>query len=76
MGVFLLFRASVRSWLPGPPLVPGVFKVEPHDVEVLEGCKENVVNKGGFILLGKIQNNVVATISFMKLAEGVFELGK
>ena len=53
-----------------------LFKVEPHDVEVLEGCEENVINKGGFIFLGKIKDEVVATITFMKLTEGVFELGK
>ena len=23
-----------------------LFKVEPHDVEVLEGCEENVIKKG------------------------------
>ena len=30
-----------------------LFKVEPHDVEVLEGCEENIINKGGFIFIGK-----------------------
>ena len=53
-----------------------LFKVEPHDIEVLEGCEENIINKGGFIFLGKIKDTVVATIAFMRVEEGVFELGK
>ena len=29
-----------------------LFKVEPRDVEVLEGCEENIINKGGYIFIG------------------------
>ena len=50
--------------------------MEPHDVEVLEGCEENIINKGGFIFIGKHKDTVVATIAFMKVDEGVFECGK
>ena len=53
-----------------------LFKVEPHDIEVLQGCEENIINKGGFIFIGKCKDAVIATIAFMKVAEGVFELGK
>jgi GNAT superfamily N-acetyltransferase len=53
-----------------------LFKVEPHDVEVLEGWEENIINKGGFIFLGKIEDTVLATIAFRKLDEGVFEVVK
>ena len=53
-----------------------LFKVEPHDVEVLEGCEENIINKGGYIFIGKLKDTVVATIAFMKVDEGVYECGK
>ena len=54
-----------------------LFEVEQHDLEVLQGCKEHVIDKGGHIILGLVGEKVVATLCFMSTKEdGVFELGK
>ena len=53
-----------------------LFAVEQHDVDVLERCEENIIRKGGFIFIGRIGSLCIATIAFMKVEEGVFEVGK
>ena len=52
-------------------------QVEPHDLDVLHQCEENIVLPGGAILLGLHQDRVVASLAFMSLEEeGSYELGK
>ena len=54
-----------------------LFEVEQHDLEVLQGCQEHVIDKGGHIILGLVGEKVVATLCFMSTKDdGVFELGK
>jgi len=52
------------------------FVVEPHDVELLKHCQQNIINKGGYIFFAKINNTIVGTFSLIKISTGVYELGK
>merc|ERR1712154_38257 len=59
-----------RQWL------DKLFQVEPHDVKVLEGCEESIIQPGGFIFLGFHHGKVIASIAFIKLDDRVYEVGK
>ena len=52
------------------------FKVEASDVKSLSNPQEEIIDKGGFIFFAKMDGEIVGTISLLKKAEGVFELGK
>ena len=42
----------------------------------LKAVNKNIINKGGFIFIGKHKDTVVATIAFMKVDEGEYKFGK
>jgi len=52
------------------------FVVEPHDAELLEKSQENIIDKGGFIFLAKLNNKIVGTVALIKINSQNFELGK
>ncbi|MEB8329269.1 GNAT family N-acetyltransferase [Flavobacteriaceae bacterium KMM 6897] len=52
------------------------FYVEPHDADLMERCEQTIVNKGGFIFFAQYQDTIVGCYSFIRIDEGVYELGK
>lgn len=52
------------------------FKVEPSDSIQLSKPKEEILDKGGYIYYARYQNEIVGTVSLMKVEESVYELAK
>ncbi|MDT0642903.1 GNAT family N-acetyltransferase [Zunongwangia sp. F363] len=52
------------------------FWVEPHDEEVLGHPDKYIIAPGGTIFFVKDEHKIVATVAFMKMEEGVYELTK
>lgn len=52
------------------------FAVEPYDRELLERCKEVIIDRGGFIFFGLVNEKVIGTLALIKLESGIYELGK
>jgi len=52
------------------------FYVEKKDEELLEDCKKNIIDKGGYIFFAEYNHNIVGCFSFIKLKPKSYELGK
>lgn len=52
------------------------FEVEEKDIELLDKCEENIINKGGYIFFAKIDDTIVGCVAYIKIKEDVYELGK
>jgi len=52
------------------------FAVEPKDTIQLSDPENEIINKRGHIYYGKLDNNIIATFSLLKITDTVFELGK
>ncbi|MEP0213273.1 MAG: GNAT family N-acetyltransferase [Cellulophaga sp.] len=52
------------------------FEVEEKDIELLNKCEENIINKGGYIFFAKIDDTIVGCVAYIKIKENVYELGK
>lgn len=52
------------------------FRVEPHDVELLEQPQQNIIDKGGYICFARLHGEIIGTCGLLKMREGVFELIK
>ena len=52
------------------------FYVEPHDADLLNNCKEMIVDKGGFIFFYKDNEVILGTFALIKVTDTIFELGK
>ena len=52
------------------------FYVEQHDADLLNNCKEVIIDKGGFIFFYKENEEVLGTFALIKVTENTFELGK
>ena len=52
------------------------FYVEPYDEQVLKNCKEEIIDKGGFIFFALDQGIVVGTMALLPRDDGVYELNK
>ena len=52
------------------------FVVEPYDIELMERCEENIIDKEGYIFFSKTHNKISGTFSLIKKEKGVYELGK
>ncbi|WBU88882.1 GNAT family N-acetyltransferase [Cellulophaga omnivescoria] len=52
------------------------FEVEKKDIELLNNCEENIINKGGYIFFAKIEDTIVGCVAYIKIKENVYELGK
>ena len=64
------FRDLNLQWL------EAYFYVEPHDKELLENCKINIIDKGGHIFFYKKGTVIIGTFALIKVSSLVFELGK
>jgi N-acetylglutamate synthase-like GNAT family acetyltransferase len=52
------------------------FVVEDHDREQLDNPETYIINKGGYILFAKHENEIVGTCALIKTGEAEFELAK
>jgi ribosomal protein S18 acetylase RimI-like enzyme len=52
------------------------FEVEPSDIKTLSNPKEEIIDKGGKIFYAKYQNQIVGTVSLLKIDDFTFELSK
>lgn len=52
------------------------FYVEPHDADLLNNCKEVIIDKGGFIYFYKENDIILGTFALIKVTDTIFELGK
>jgi putative acetyltransferase len=49
---------------------------ESHDLEILDNPKEIILDKGGFIWLARVGEEIVGTVGILPEGEGIFELIK
>ncbi len=52
------------------------FKIEPKDEKVLSNPQKEIVDKGGMIFYAQYQNEIVGTVSLIKIDDSSFELSK
>jgi putative acetyltransferase len=52
------------------------FKIEPHDIEQLEGAQEHILDTGGTILFALDAQNVIGCVALIKESDTVYELAK
>ena len=52
------------------------FYVEDYDEKVLKNCKEEIIDKGGYIFFAIYNNSVVGTMALIPRENGVYELNK
>jgi GNAT superfamily N-acetyltransferase len=52
------------------------FYVEEYDEIVLKNCKQEIINKGGYIFFAIYNSDVVATMALIPREKGVYELNK
>ncbi|OMQ09008.1 GNAT family N-acetyltransferase [[Flexibacter] sp. ATCC 35103] len=52
------------------------FRVEEKDEIVLSNPQEEIINKGGLIFYAKYNDEIVGTVSLMKVNDSTFELSK
>lgn len=52
------------------------FYVEPMDKTLLENCKAAILDKGGYIFMAELEDDIVGCFSFIKIREEEYELGK
>lgn len=64
------FRDLNLSWLENH------FYVEPKDSELLENCKSNIIDKGGYIFFAEKDAVIVGCYALIKLKDSSYELGK
>lgn len=52
------------------------FKVEPKDEIVLSDPQSEIIDKGGMIFYAKYNNQIIGTVSLIKIDDSTFELSK
>ncbi len=52
------------------------FYVEPHDADLLNNCKEVIIDKGGHIFFYQNNDEILGTFALIKITDTIFELGK
>lgn len=52
------------------------FYVEPHDADLLNNCKEVIIDKGGHIFFYQNNDEILGTFALIKISDTIFELGK
>lgn len=52
------------------------FKIEPIDEKVLSYPQEEIIDKGGMIFYAKFKEEIVGTVSLIKMTNTAFELSK
>ena len=53
-----------------------LFLLEPYDEFVLSNPKSAILDKGGYVFMGKSNGNIVATFALTPTNDGVYELNK
>ena len=53
-----------------------LFLLEPYDEYVLSNPKSAILDKGGYIFMGKLKGKVVATFALTPSDVGIYELNK
>ena len=51
-------------------------KIEEHDKVSLSNPEKEIINKGGKIFYAKFKNNIVGTVSLIKIDNSTFEIAK
>jgi ribosomal protein S18 acetylase RimI-like enzyme len=64
------FEKFNRDW------IEKYFWMEPIDVQVLQNPDEHIIKKGGYILMAKVNGEIVGTVALKFVAEGVYEFTK
>lgn len=52
------------------------FYVEPKDSELLDNCKEVIIDKGGVIFFAELQGTIIGCFSLISMDPSTVELGK
>jgi len=52
------------------------FYVEEYDEKVLRNCKEEIINKGGYIFFAIYKSDVVGTMALLPREKKIYELNK
>ena len=52
------------------------FYVEPHDADLLNNCKEEIIDKGGYIFFYKEKEEIIGTFALIRTSKNIYELGK
>ena len=52
------------------------FYVEEYDEIILKNCKEEIIDKGGYIFFALYENEVVGTMALIPRENNVYELNK
>ncbi len=52
------------------------FVVEPHDIDLLEGYQETILDNDGFIFFAKIGDEIAGCYALIKGPDDIYELGK
>jgi len=64
------FRDLNLEWL------ESYFYVEAHDADLLNNCKQVIIDQGGFIFFYEEDDQILGTFALIKITETIFELGK
>lgn len=64
------FRDLNIEWL------ENYFYVETHDADLLNNCKELIIDQGGYIFFYKEGDAILGTFALIKISDSIFELGK
>jgi putative acetyltransferase len=64
------FKSLNAEWLEHYNLM------EPHDLEILDNPRKNILDPGGFIWLAQFEGTVVGSAALIKEHDGVYELAK
>lgn len=64
------FKGLNLEWL------ENYFYVEPHDADLLNNCKELIIDQGGFIFFYRENDKILGTFALIKVSNHIFELGK
>lgn len=65
-----IFRALNIEWLDQYNLT------ESHDLQILDGPRQTIIDNGGFIYLAKIDGKIIGSAAIIKEHDGVYELAK
>lgn len=52
------------------------FRLEEKDIETLNNPQENIIDKGGHILLAELNSEIVGACALQKMDEKIYELAK
>jgi GNAT superfamily N-acetyltransferase len=65
-----VFKSLNAEWLEHYNLM------EPHDLEILDNPRKNILDPGGFIWLAQCEGMIVGSAALIKEHDGIYELAK